>query len=219
MLKSRYRTYRKRNKRKIIKKGHKIQKTQRRLIRGGGLCKVPLKTSNSVNNYNKENDEYASSTWPVYLNKKNPDILIKKFGYSWWVSLEEIENEIKYTQIASDLKVGPKLHYWCIDKSNSNATNKYEKYYTGYLVIDKIEGHTLNEKFVDENPSIVKEVIQLLDILYDNGIGFVDRNFKNFMYGKTQSHPKNRVWIIDYGEIKEHGNSVEQNKRKYNLFD
>ena len=199
----------KRNKNKRNEKG-----TRKKMKGAGGLCKAPVKTSNFLkNNYSIKN-EFASSTWHIYSDVKNPNILIKKIGPVKWLDAEEIEKELRITQKASDLGVGPLVHYWCIEKTNNGSI--------GYLVMDKIDGDgldTLLNSSKSDTKKIMEEVHLLLDKLYDNGIKHNDRFPSNFIYGTTQTEPTKRLWIIDYGNVKEYNSPVAMDKREYYFFD
>ncbi len=150
----------------------------------------------------------------MYSNANDPNILIKKVGPVSWLTADEIENEFRISQKASDLGVGPLVHYWCIDNTDKGVV--------GYLAMDKIDGISLKELLgthAANEGEIMQELQRLLDILYDNGIEHYDRFPANFIYGKTQTEPKERLWAIDYGSVIEYNGAVPKNKRAYNLFE
>jgi hypothetical protein len=202
------------SRKKIRDKRNKTKRIKNIKSGGGGLCSMPIKTSNFLkNNYSIKNI-YSGSTWYIYSNATNQNILIKKIGPVKWLTLDEIEKEFKIAQKASDLGVGPLVHYWCIDHTKDGVV--------GYLVMDKINGINLGELLNSSNAKkddVMKKIQGLLDILYDNGIEHNDRFPVNFMYGNTQTEPNARLWIIDYGNVNEYNGPVSLEKRRYFLFE
>jgi tRNA A-37 threonylcarbamoyl transferase component Bud32 len=195
----------------------KIYKNKTRK-RGGKLCfrNNSTKSNNSKNNEFELNEYITGSTWGIYKNKLNPNIIIKKIGPNkYWLTKSELEEEFKITEKAADLGVAPKVHYWCFEETDEGPV--------GYIVMDNIEGDTLetilkSNKFnKNTRNKIMDEIHKLLDILYDNGIKFIDRNPGNFMFGSTQNNKDKRVWIIDYGIVEIKSNSINKKLRKYNI--
>jgi hypothetical protein len=193
---------------KIQKKKHtrKLTKNIRRTRkqRGAGLC-TNLNTC-------QLGKQVFGSTWPVYENINNEHVLIKEFGPAPWLNEEMITNEINNAIIASKLEVGPHIYSACIKHNKEGLP-------IGYLIMDRIIGKTFQELYdTPENipPEIFAEYKKLMDILYDEGMKYLDRHLQNFMYGHTSTNPEDRVWIIDFGEINEYPPTKRRNYR-FNL--
>jgi hypothetical protein len=190
-----------------------IKRSTRRSQRGGAICPIPPSNSDSKSLESNAalRDTYAlgsihaGSTWYVYKDSSNEDVVIKKIGPApSWLKEEDIREEIQATETASKLGIGPRVHYWCIDKSGP----------TGYIVMDKIDGVSVNI-MSGVGADAKKEITALLNRLYDAGIHYTDENPANIMYGTTVADAKKRFWIIDYGQTKPADLSIAEADRKF----
>ena len=170
---------------------HMRRKNNKTKKRGGklGSCQ-------NSNKYNISNRlPVNSSTGVLYYNMKNPNIIIKTVGPSEWLNDDRIKDELEASKLASDLYLGPKVHYSCFDDKNK----------IGYIVMDKIYGVTVDKILDMVNNSKKNEISaiakELFTQLYVNGIYHRDTHPGNFMWGTTQSEPRERMWIIDFGNI------------------
>lgn len=180
------------------------RRSSRRHMKGGKLCDT---SNNDRNVYTVNESKKIGSTWYVYDQLGDDNIVIKKIGPASWLSKEEIENELRIAVIASDLGAGPRVIYThvCVEP-NPNPSKPSKT--TGYLVMEKIHGdlvynlHEQKRLSEDEFKEIIRQRNMYLDIFYDNGIRLSDHSgIKNIMYGTTMSHPAPRVWFIDFGFV------------------
>jgi predicted Ser/Thr protein kinase len=177
------------------RRGNVGKKTRRQ--RGGKLCEGSLRIPNNESNNSKNiyslnsinNDSKGKGTFEIYKDKDNANLLIKVIGPLLWKSRKDIENEFEIAEVASNLNIGPKIHYKRICK-NSTGTP------VGYLVMEKITGHNLSA------PETTKEQIDAANALLKqfNDAGYLhnDPHYNNAMWGSTPSHPEERAWIIDF---------------------
>lgn len=164
--------------------------------KGGKLCNNN-NNNNSTNNIYTKKNIFKQSTWSTYnvynnITRKNNKYIVKEIPYSKykWVKLNNIKEEHSISKIADELGIGPKVVFSKICDG------------TSYLVMEKIHGKTFNEFTPSKKDEIEKE--KLIKIFNDNGyfIGDIDNYDGNFMKGYTLSEPNERVWMIDYGDIK-----------------
>lgn len=170
----------------------RITKRRKKTRKKGGK----LGSCQNSNSYNKGNTlKVNSSTWFLYYNKNNPNIIIKEIGPSEWLNDDTIISELYASRVASDLNIGPKVHFTCFDNKNK----------IGYLVMDKIDGVTIGRILETANNSeknkILAEAQELFNKLYKKGIYHRDIHAGNLMWGTTESEPIERLWIIDFGMI------------------
>lgn len=181
--------------------------------RGGSLCKT---RKNARNIYTIDPTRKIGSSWYVYDDLENKDVVIKEIGPFYYAGdVEQAQLELQIAQLASDLQVGPLFIYGTL------CPEVGRKYPIVYLVMERIYGDTvenLKATLSDiDYTRIMDEYKRLLDILYDHGITITDRAERNIMYGYTRSHPEPRVWIIDFGCVSV--GPVAKNKRNYSLED
>jgi hypothetical protein len=190
--------------RKRITNKHKnnIKKGTTKKLIGGKLCNAKTVLNNTNMTYNKNNnieDIYDkgkiiySSTFFIYEDKNNPNILIKQIGpeYNYFnYLLKKIDDEMEASKIAAQLNIGPKIYYstLCIDPTD------YEKI-IGYIVMKRIYGKNIDNKLEIDN--YIDDIFNKINLLYENGIYYNDFHVNNFIIeDKT-----NKLYIIDYGEI------------------
>ena len=190
--------------RKRITNKHKnnIKKGTTKKLIGGKLCNAKTVLNNTNMTYNKNNnieDIYDkgkiiySSTFFIYEDKNNPNILIKQIGpeYNYFnYLLKKIDDEMEASKIAAQLNIGPKIYYstLCIDPTD------YEKI-IGYIVMERIYGKNIDNKLEIDN--YIDDIFNKINLLYENGIYYNDFHVNNFIIeDKT-----NKLYIIDYGEI------------------
>ena len=184
---------------RTITKKHKNNRkkgTTMKII-GGKLCNPKTVIKNNKNNniediYDKGKMIY-SSTYSIYEDNNNNDILIKQIGpeYNYFNYLfKKIDDEIDASKVAAQLNIGPKIYYStvCIDPTN------YEKI-IGYIVMEKIDGKNIDTKLEIDN--YIDYIFNKINLLYDNGIYYNDFHVNNFII----ENKTNKLYIIDYGEI------------------
>ena len=177
------------------------------------MCKS---RTNARNVYTIDPTRKIGSTWYVYDDVDNKDIVIKEIGpFRYAGDFKQAQLELEIAQLASDLQVGPQVlyHTMCPDEKG--------KYPVVYLVMERIYGDTVENMKASlseiDYKRMMAEYRRLLDILYDHGVTITDRAERNIMYGYTLYHPEPRVWIIDFGCVSI--GPVAKNKRNYNLED
>lgn len=191
---------------KKLKKRHQKKGTIRRLKqKGGKLCNLDLiidrnnKNGNKNENKNENNDIYEkgdiiyNSTYYIYEDKNNKNVLIKQIGpeYNFYnYLLNKIEYEFEASKIASKLGIGPEIYY---DTICADSTD-YEKI-IGYLVMKKIDGKIMKTHF--DIDKYIDEIYSKINILYDNDIFYNDFHIGNFLIDNFTDN----VYIIDYGDI------------------
>jgi hypothetical protein len=187
---------------KTITKKHKrnLKKGTTMKIVGGKLCNPKTVMKNDKNNKNDNIEDIYdkgkiiySSTYFIYEDKNNPDILIKQIGpeYNYFnYLLKKIDDEIDASKVAAQLNIGPKIYYStvCIDPTN------YEKI-IGYIVMERIYGKNIDTKLEVDN--YIDDIFNKISLLYDNGIYYNDFHKNNFII----ENKTNKLYIIDYGEI------------------
>jgi len=184
---------------RIITKKHEKNRKKGTTMKvvGGKLCKSKTVIKNNKNDniediYDKGKMIY-NSTYSIYEDKNNPDILIKQIGpeYNYFnYLLKKIDYEIDTSKVASQLNIGPKIYYStvCIDPTN------YEKI-IGYIVMERIYGKNITTKLEIDN--YIDDIFNKINLLYDNGIYYNDFHVNNFII----ENKTNKLYIIDYGEI------------------
>lgn len=201
--------------RNTTRKYKQRHKRKTRAKRGGKLCET---SNNAENIYTINPDRKIGSTWYVYDDMIDKDIVIKEIGPIYYASdMEQIKEELFVAKLASDLQVGPKVLYTKICE-----IPKY-KNPISYIVMERIYGDTLENLMNRGDISdadykkYIDEYTRLLDSLYDNGITLHDRVLRNIMYGYTKSQPIPRIWIIDFGFVDIQSESVNTRDRKYTV--
>lgn len=169
--------------------------TKRKLI-GGKLCNMKLIVDNIKNDdndiYEKGNILY-SSTYSIYQDKNNPNILIKQIGpeYNYFnYMFKKIDDEIQASKIADKLGIGPKIYYstLCIEPSD------YEKI-IGYIVMEKIDGKNIDSKL--EIDQYIDDIYEKINLLQNYGVYYEDFHKNNFII----ENKTNKLFIIDFGEL------------------
>jgi len=184
-----------------MRKIRRITKRHRKTRKKGGK----LGSCINSNSYNKGNPlQVNSSTWFLHYDKNNPNIIIKEIGPSVWLDDDTIKAELDTSRRASELNIGPKVHYTCFDDKNK----------IGYLVMDRIDGVTIDRILETANNSVKNKILakaqELFNKLYENGIYHRDIHAGNLMWGRTQSDKTQRLWIIDFGMIE----NLNENSRQ-----
>lgn len=133
----------------------------------------------------------STSSKKIYIDKNNPNVIVKVIPDS---SISSAQNEIAIHTIAATLGFTPPIHYNYWTDGNT------------YLGMTKINGMTLADFYGanirDIPDSIWKQVHNIIQTLYNNGIEYIDITPYNFMIDNNE-----KIWIIDF----EHAKQIKQN--------
>ena len=118
--------------------------------------------------------------------------------------LTNFDNEVKYSVLASELNIGPKIYSsWICD----NVETKNRKIKMGFILMEKME-YTLdtyynNKKLVKKNDKILKEMYKdLITIMLKNNISHKDLPFENIMINIDKNKDPIKMRIIDWNSAK-----------------
>lgn len=109
---------------------------------------------------------------------------VKKVHRPGASDVTQIENEHLITRIASDKKIGPKLHEGSINYDEAS----------GYLVLDRLYD-LLDIHYDNPNPAWARQLLAKVQELHGQGIVHNDLRPVNIMFSRDHSE----VFIIDYG--------------------
>ena len=164
-----------------------------KFMNGGALC--PGSDPDDVYDIggpNKKDNVIASSSFYIYKDKNIDTVAIKEVPVLRWLPREKIEEEFNYAKLASDLKIGPTVHYTTFCKIDDREV--------GYMVMDLIEGRTLQES--DKNDeAIVDQINELFQKMAEKNMYQPEVHSLNVMIGKTPEDATDRVYFIDFGGI------------------
>lgn len=201
------RRFPKRSRRKTKSKRFRYRSNwrQNKLLNGGALC--PGSDPDDVYDIggpNKKDNVIASSSFYIYKDVNIPIVAIKEVPVLTWLPREKIQEEFNYAKLAGDLKIGPTVHYSTFCKINDKEV--------GYMVMDLIEGRTLQES--DKNDeAIVDQINELFQRMAANNMYQPEVHSLNVMIGKTQEDETERVYFVDFGGI------MDMNQRQPRTFD
>lgn len=124
----------------------------------------------------------------VYIVSKNGKEAVLKTFHGKKKTQKSIEKECTISKIAGELGIAPKIL-----ECGTKPPTKNDKTLQ-YIVMEKLEGQTVYEKYKKNVPEIVmKQIQKLINILDDNHIKHNDLHLNNIMFHRD------KPYIIDYG--------------------
>ena len=156
---------------------------------------IPLVNQNEY----MKGDIISTSGYGVYKVLNHPDKLLKimyLFDASEDAMYEENPwTELKMSYIAGELGIGAKIYGYYVENRNI------------HMIMELVEGTLL--KNITNNESIYNKVLEVAEILVDNGIKNNDMNGGNVIIQNDGS-----IKVIDYGEAYEISNLSDSKKKK-----
>ncbi len=144
-------------------------------------------------------EQISSSGYGVYKVLNHPDKLLKimnLFDASYDAMDEENPwTELKMSHIAGEIGVGAKIYGYYVEDRDI------------HMIMELIEGTLLKNTSTNEN--IYNKVLEVAEILIDNGIKNHDMNGGNIVIQKDGS-----IKVIDYGEAYETSKLSDSKKQK-----
>jgi tRNA A-37 threonylcarbamoyl transferase component Bud32 len=123
--------------------------------------------------------------------------------------IKEVDNdEGNITILAADINVAPKVFGSCF------INNEGIIYFA--LIIEYIDdAKSINQMLIEDkiNLKMVKDVKQLVDVMYNNGITHNDLHGDNIIFDGKNGRP----YIIDFGMSTLKNKSIESEKRDYTI--
>lgn len=159
------------------------------------------------------NETFASSTFYVYSLCKDKELndcnetLAKIYDLSYWKKKTDIDKEVQYMKLSSDLAISPDFLgiEYCHYDDKEYAILIMKNYGSGNLT------HLLRYDYYEENKYLInKELKNILDILYDNNIDHNDLHSDNFLY-RMNENGDIEFKIIDFDNAK----PLNSSKRNY----
>ena len=119
------------------------------------------------------------------------DKIIKYFPAN--TTKAQIRNEIMLHQIGADLGISPCIYDTNIEQTPQPAPEDY------YIIIKRIHGMTVADYYGDDVPvKAWNEIRRLIQLLFDNGVEYIDISPYNFMVEEATG----KIYVIDYGHAR-----------------
>lgn len=189
------RNYKRRSNKCVRKKTKRVRDgrnyRRKRSIKGGALC-PDSDDIYDIGGPNKQDNIIASSSYYVYRDVNNPDVVIKEIPVIGWVTREDVENEFENARKAGEIGVGPKVEYTTFCEIDGKTV--------GYLVMEYIKGETLKTEHM-QNDEIVDQINNLFITMADNNMYQAEIHSMNIMIGKTSTDSSDRVYFIDFAGL------------------
>lgn len=172
------------------KKTKRTKHGRKRYFKGGALCPD---SGESMDIYDiAEKKVVGASTYFIYEDDKNSELVIKVIPVAKWMKKEQVEQEFQNAIKAGELNIGPKVVYTTFCEIDGKTV--------GYLVMQHIHGRTLKADDMG-NSEIVEQLNNLFEIMNTNDMYMNDLHSNNIMIGKTDEDVTDRVYLIDFSDI------------------
>ncbi len=134
--------------------------------------------------------EQLTKNKPIYIQKNNPDVLVKVFDLTN-TTIDKVYDEVNLQTIGANIGVSP--HVIKVFQEGNNV----------FVSMKRIKGETLADFFGEHNYNIPDwvwtEVQRIIKELFINGVQYIDISPYNFI----MEDGTDKIHIIDYGHATE----------------